>query len=319
MNDINVVKEIYEKFKTEVNKVIIGQEDIIELIFAALLTKGHVLMEGVPGTAKTLLIKSISHIIGRSFKRIQFTPDLMPSDIIGINIYDMKSGEFKIQQGPIFSDFVLADEINRAPAKTQSAMLEAMAERQVTIEGHRITLPSIFTVLATQNPLEYEGTYPLPEAQLDRFLFKLIIPYPSIANETLLLQKFESGFRSDEFEETGIRTIIKPEVIAKCQEMVKQVKTKDEIINYIIEIVNITRNWGNILTGGGPRSSIGLLIASKAIALLDGRDFVTPDDVKKIVCPVLRHRIILKPETEIEGISPDQCLKTILSQVKVPR
>ncbi len=313
------VHDIFSNLKREIKKVIVGQDQVIDLILGALLIRGHVLLEGVPGTAKTLTIKTLAHCIGVTFRRIQMTPDLMPSDIIGTNIYDMQTSTFKIQQGPIFTDFALADEVNRAPAKTQSAMLECMEERQVTIEGNRFKLSSIFTVLATQNPLEYEGTYPLPEAQLDRFIFKILVPYPGAEEENAILERFEEGFRSDELSRVGLQKVTTSEEISLCQNAIRQVKTKASIIEYIANVVRATRSWKDLLVGGGPRASIGLLLASKAVALMDGRDFVTPDDVKMMVYPVLRHRIILKPEAEIEGITPDESLDAVLTQVKVPR
>ncbi|MDP7422509.1 MAG: MoxR family ATPase [bacterium] len=319
MIDIAKVKETSNRLKTEVKKVIVGQDEVIDLILQAMLIRGHILLEGVPGTAKTLTVKTLAHSIGIGFRRLQMTPDLMPSDIVGTNIYDMKTCAFKVQKGPIFTDFVLADEINRAPAKTQSAMLECMEERQVTIEGTRFALSPIFMVLATMNPLEYEGTYPLPEAQLDRFIFKILVPYPDTREENSILDRFEEGFRADEFKKVGIERVTDTDEILQCQEGIRLVKTKDSIIEYITDIVRSTRSWKDLLVGGGPRASIGLLLSSKAVALMDGRDYVTPDDVKKMVYPVLRHRIILKPEAEIEGISPDECLDAILTQVKVPR
>lgn len=319
MVDITRVNSLFKRIREELSKVIIGNEEIIDMILAAIMIRGHVLLEGVPGTAKTLLVKSLALTLGAGFKRLQMTPDLMPSDILGINIFDAGIGKFRVQKGPIFSDFVLADEINRAPAKTQSAMLECMEERQVTIEGTCFPLSKIFTVLATQNPLEYEGTYPLPEAQLDRFIFKILIPYPETTEESEILGRVEHGFRAERFENSGISKVTDIEEISACQEIVGNITTKQSIIEYIISIVRMTRSWGGLLVGGGPRASIGIHLASKGVALLDGRDFVTPDDVKRVVCPVLRHRIILKPEAEIEGMTADDCLKSIMAQVKVPR
>ncbi len=313
------VREIFSNLRTEIQKVIVGQASVIELILASLLVRGHVLLEGVPGTAKTLTVKTLAQTIGAKFQRIQMTPDLMPSDVIGTNIFDSRTGTFHIHKGPIFSDLALVDEINRAPAKTQSALLECMEERQVTIEGNQFPLSNIFLVLATQNPLEYEGTYPLPEAQLDRFLFKILINYPEPGEENKVLEKFESGFRSDNLNSVGISPVTSIDEILGCQAAMRQVKTKPPIIEYITSITRTTRNWSDIQVGGGVRSSIGLFMASKALALLDGREFVTPDDVKQMVFPVLRHRIILKPEAEIEGQTPDEVLKAVVAQVKVPR
>ncbi len=319
MVDVSRVRDIFAALKKEIQKVIVGQEGAIDLILAAILIRGHVLLEGVPGTAKTLTVKTLAQSIQSGFQRIQMTPDLMPSDVLGTNMFDARTGTFQVHKGPIFSDLVLVDEINRAPAKTQSALLECMEEKQVTIEGNRFPLSPIFTVLATQNPLEYEGTYPLPEAQLDRFIFKILIDYPAAGEENKVLEKFEAGFRSDKLGEAGLTPVTTPQEIAACQEIIKQVKTKPAIIEYITAITRATRGAPDIQVGGGVRSSIGLFLASKAVALIDGRDFTTPDDVKKMVCPVLRHRIILKPEAEIEGVTPDDTLTAIVNQVKVPR
>jgi len=319
MVDVARVREIFSNLKKEIQKVIVGQEEPIDLILSAVLIRGHVLLEGVPGTAKTLTVKTLAQTVQAGFQRIQMTPDLMPSDVLGTNMFDSHTGTFQVHKGPIFSDLVLVDEINRAPAKTQSALLECMEEKQVTIEGNRFPLSPIFTVLATQNPLEYEGTYPLPEAQLDRFMFKILIDYPRDGEENKILEKFEAGFRSDKLSEAGLMAITTPQEIIECQEIIKQVKTKPSIIEYITQIIRASRSAGDIQVGGGVRSSIGVFLASKALALIEGRDFVTPDDVKKMVCPVLRHRIILKPEAEIEGIAPDDALTAIVNQVKVPR
>ncbi|RCK79125.1 MAG: MoxR-like ATPase [Candidatus Ozemobacter sibiricus] len=319
MVDVSRVRDIFAGLKREIQKVIVGQETAIDLILSAILIRGHVLLEGVPGTAKTLTVKSLAQTVQAGFQRIQMTPDLMPSDVLGTNMFDARTGTFQVHKGPIFSDLVLVDEINRAPAKTQSALLECMEERQVTIEGNRFPLSPIFTVLATQNPLEYEGTYPLPEAQLDRFIFKVLIDYPQASEENKILEKFEAGFRADKLTEAGLTPVTTPDEILACQEVVKQVKTKPTIIDYITQITRATRDSPDIQVGGGVRSSIGLFLASKAVALIDGRDFVTPDDVKKMVAPVLRHRIILKPEAEIEGVTPDEALNAIVTQIKVPR
>lgn len=313
------VKEIFSVIKSEASKVIVGQEKAVDLILAALLVRGHILLEGVPGTAKTLTVKTIAEIIGASFRRVQMTPDLMPSDVLGTTVYDAKSGTFNTHKGPIFCDLALIDEVNRAPAKTQSALLECMEERQVTIEGNKYPLSTIFTVLATQNPLEYEGTYPLPEAQLDRFMFKILIDYPEQVHEQSILQKFETGFRSDNLSSAGLEKVVTLEEIVQCRDSVGKIQTRDDIIKYITEIVRATREWSDIQVGAGVRASISLLLSSKAKALLDGREFVTPDDVKSMVYPVLRHRVILKPEAELEGITSDECLEKIVNRVKVPR
>lgn len=319
MIDLARVKDVFIRLKTEMQKVIVGQDPVLNLILTGMLAKGHILLEGVPGTAKTLTVKTLAQIIGAKFQRLQMTPDLMPSDIIGTNIFDQRTATFQVQKGPIFADLVLVDEINRAPAKTQSALLECMEERQITIEGQLFPLPPLFMVLATQNPLEYEGTYPLPEAQLDRFLFKGLISYPEAKDENLILERYESGFRAAELKKVGLESIVTLEEMQECQAAIALVKTKPALIDYLSTIVRTTRATNEILVGGGVRASISLLLASKANALIEGRDFVTPDDVKLMTAPVLRHRLILKPETEIEGISTDEILKRILNQVKVPR
>lgn len=319
MADFSKVQEVFSSLRKELQKVIVGQDQVIDQILTALLVRGHVLLEGVPGTAKTLTVKTIARLMGLSFQRIQMTPDLMPSDVLGTTVFDAPTGAFQVHKGPIFCDLVLVDEINRAPAKTQSALLECMEERQVTIEGNRLPLPRVFMVLATQNPLEYEGTYPLPEAQLDRFLFKVLIDYPSAAAEKTILERYESGFRADRLDEVGLQTVTSPDQLILCQDALRQVQTKQPVMEYIISIVRLTRTWSDLLVGGGIRADISLFLASKAKALMEGREFVTPDDVKAMTMPVLRHRIILKPEAEIEGATPDQIIQSVLAQVKVPR
>ncbi len=319
MIDLARVKEIFLQLRAEMQKVIVGQDPVLNLILTGMLARGHILLEGVPGTAKTLTVKTLAQIIGAKFQRLQMTPDLMPSDIIGTNIFDQRTASFQVQKGPIFADLVLVDEINRAPAKTQSALLECMEERQITIEGQLFPLPSLFMVLATQNPLEYEGTYPLPEAQLDRFLFKGLVSYPEAKDENQILERYESGFRSAELKNVGLASVVSLDEMQQCQQAISLVKTKPALIEYISTIVRTTRTTNEVLVGGGVRASISLLLASKANALIDGRDFVSPDDVKLMAPPVLRHRMILKPETEIEGVTTDEILKRILNQVKVPR
>lgn len=319
MPDFQTIRDLFARVRGEIRKAVVGQEEGVDLLLAALLARGHVLLEGIPGTAKTLLARSVASALGGSFKRIQMTPDLMPSDLLGVNMLDMKTGAFRVQKGPIFCDFALADEVNRAPAKTQSAMLECMGERQVTIEGQRFPLSPVFTVIATQNPIEFEGTYPLPEAQLDRFLFKLDIPCPSPDDERAILRRHEGGFRADALEEAGIAAVAPVEELRAAQAALVGVKTAEPVLGYIVELVNATRGSAHILVGAGPRASIGLHLASKAVALLDGREFATPDDVKRVAKPVLRHRIVLRPEAEIEGFTADACLDQLLAGVKVPR
>lgn len=309
---IRDVRSIAQKVLSEVSKVIVGKLDILQNIFIALLADGHVLLEGVPGVAKTVMAKTFSDTLGCEFKRIQFTPDLLPADIIGTNIYDQKSGKFYLRKGPIFANIVLADEINRAPPKTQSALLECMQEKQVTIEGETYYLPRPFTVLATQNPIELEGTYPLPEAQVDRFFFKLIVDYPNPEEELEILK------RKNVAEEAIVETVASPQIVVAMQEAVKKVYVDDSMFEYIKNIVLRTRNHPQILLGASTRASIVLLYASKARAAILGRDFVIPDDIKSLTFPVLNHRIILKPEAELEGISAGRIINEILEEVEVP-
>ncbi len=319
MNKFEAIRALLDRVRAEIRKAVVGQDEGVDLLLAALLARGHVLLEGIPGTAKTLLCRTVAAALGGSFKRIQMTPDLMPSDLLGVNILDVKTGNFRVQKGPIFCDFALADEVNRAPAKTQSAMLECMAERQVTIEGQRFPLPSVFTVFATQNPIEFEGTYPLPEAQLDRFLFKIHVPCPEPETEREILRRHEAGFRADRLEESGVEVVASVEALAAAQAALVEVKTADPVLAYIVDIVDATRNSPHVLVGAGPRASIGLHLASKASALMAGREFATPDDVKRVARPVLRHRIILRPEAEIEGLTPDACVEALVAGVRVPR
>jgi MoxR-like ATPase len=285
----------------------------------ALFTGGHVLLEGVPGTAKTLMAKTLAHLIAAEFRRVQFTPDLMPSDIVGTQVFDLSTGRFHLRRGPIFTQILLGDEINRAPAKTQSALLEAMEERQVTIEGERHALPEPFMVLATQNPVEYEGTYPLPEAQLDRFLFKVLIGYLPAEAETEILRRYHTGFDAHDLATAGLQPVITPADIARCRAEIATVTVEPGIMTYVTQIAAASRRSLDLILGGSPRASIALLLASKAYAALQGRTYVTPDDIKSLAAPVLRHRIILKPEAEIEGLDADAVVRRVLAKVEVPR
>jgi MoxR-like ATPase len=303
----------------EIGKVIVGQQAAVEAIFLALVCEGHVLFEGVPGTAKTLMVKALAHVVGCQFKRIQMTPDLMPSDVLGTYVFDMQSARFSLRKGPIFTSLLLADEINRAPAKTQSALLEGMEERQVTIDGVPHALPRPFMVFATQNPVEYEGTYPLPEAQLDRFLFKILIEYPTQDEEDRLLRLHHEGFNPLRLAEYGLQPVATPEDIAACSQEIQQVTVEPGIIRYISAIARRTRQVDALYLGCSPRGSVMLLRASKALAAARGRSFVIPDDVKAMALPVLRHRVILRPEAEIEGLTPDEALLSVLDTVEVPR
>jgi MoxR-like ATPase len=303
----------------ELRKVVVGQDEAIEKILVAILAEGHALIEGVPGTAKTLIVKTLARIVGAQFTRIQFTPDLMPSDITGTNVFNMQSSEFALRQGPIFTDILLADEINRTPPKTQAALLEAMEERQTTIDGERYPLSPLFTVLATENPIEYEGTYPLPEAQLDRFLLKILIDYPSPQAELEIVARWDAGFNSRRLEQIEILPLAEAEAISRCRAEIKQIKTEPGIQKYIVEIVHKTRNHPNILYGASPRASVALLLCSKALAAIRGRDFPTPDDVRDVAMPVLRHRLALRAEAELDGATTDAVISDIIKTVEVPR
>lgn len=296
-----------------------GQEDVIELLTVALFTGGHVLLEGVPGTAKTLMAKTMARLIDARFGRIQFTPDLMPSDVVGTSIFDLATGHFHLKRGPIFTQVLLADEINRAPAKTQAALLEAMEERQVTLEGERHPLQFPFFVVATQNPVEYEGTYPLPEAELDRFLFKVIVRYPAEAAERDVLRAHDRGFDARNLDTDEVEPVISPDGLRAAMAEIRSVTVDDTLIGYITSVVDATRRSPDLLLGGSPRASIGLLLAGKTLAALRGRTYVTPDDVKELAMPLLRHRVILKPEAEIEGLTPDRVIERVLAAVPVPR
>jgi MoxR-like ATPase len=305
--------------KTEAAKVIVGQDEVFEQIAIAFFSGGHVLLEGVPGTAKTLLAKTLAHLVDAHFGRIQFTADLMPSDVIGTQVFDMNSSRFHLKRGPIFTNILLADEINRAPAKTQSALLEAMEERQTTIEGELHLLQAPFMVLATQNPIEYEGTYPLPEAQLDRFMFKIRVAYPPEEVEREVLLRYHHGFDPRRLDATGIASVIHPGDLSPVQQEVQGVTVEEGVLRYITQVATATRASPDLILGGSPRASITLLLTAKTRAALRGRDFVTPDDVKDVILPTYRHRIILRPEAEIEGLDADAVMRRIVARLDVPR
>ena len=314
-----ITQDVTTRIRAEAAKVLVGQEEPFTQLLIALFSGGHALLEGVPGTAKTLMAKTLAALTRTEFKRVQFTPDLMPSDVVGTQVYEMGSGQFRLRTGPIFTNVLLGDEINRAPAKTQSALLEAMEERQVTIEGQRLPLPEPFCVLATQNPVEYEGTYPLPEAQLDRFLFKVLVDYAPQEVEVEVLRRYHRGFDARDLEQAGLQPAVTPETLASCQAEIRGVEVDDGILKYITDIAQASRKSLDLLLGGSPRASISLLLAAKTWAAMQGRSFVVPDDVKFLVRPVYRHRIILKPEAEIEGLNADTAMTRILSKVEVPR
>ncbi len=310
---------LFSQLRSEAAKVIVGQDAVFEQVVIAFFAGGHVLLEGVPGTAKTLLAKTLARLIDAEYGRIQFTADLMPSDVVGTQVFDLNSGSFNLRQGPIFTQILLADEINRAPAKTQSALLEAMEERQVTIDGTGYPLGDTFMVLATQNPVEYEGTYPLPEAQLDRFLFKVRVDYPPAEAEEEVLRRYHTGFDAHKLDALGLQPMIRGDEMAGHRAEIQAVTVEPGILAYITRLVTATRRSPDLLLGGSPRASIALLQTSKVHAALQGRDYVTPDDVKPLAAPVLRHRIILRPEAEIEGIDPDAAIRRVLAGIDVPR
>ena len=315
----NLVQTVFEKMKQEAQKVIVGQTELFELVVVSLFSGGHVLLEGVPGTAKTLIAKTLAMVVAGEFSRVQFTPDLMPSDIVGTSVYDLTTNQFNLKRGPVFTNVLLADEINRAPAKTQSALLECMEERQVSIDGIRHELSPPFMVVATQNPIEYEGTYPLPEAQLDRFLFKLRVDYPMREVETQILMNYHHGFNATRLEAVGIESVVDSDSLQACQTEIQAVTVEDTIFNYIVGLAEASRNSNELVLGGSPRASIALLLASKTYAALQGRDYILPDDVKFLAPHVYRHRVLLKPDAEIEGLTPDDVIDRLLAEAEIPR
>ena len=315
----NQAVEITRRLRDEIAKAVVGQQAIIDHVLASLLAGGHVLIEGVPGLGKTLLVKALAKTFAGDFARIQFTPDLMPADVMGHAVFDLKNQSFTLRKGPIFTHLLLADEINRAPAKTQSALLEVMQERQVTIEGESHLLAAPFMVLATQNPLEQEGTYPLPEAQLDRFLVKVLIDYPSASEELTLLKLTTAGRVGDALDVSLLNTLIKPDTVVALQQITANIRVDHAVAEYAVRITRATRDWPGIAIGAGPRGAISLVRVARALALLAARDFVTPDDIKAAALPVLRHRVTLSPETELEGLSADRMLTNLLEQTAAPR
>lgn len=315
--DLSHLSAAVNKIKNELRKVIVGQEEMIELLIVSILANGHSLIEGVPGVAKTVTAKLLAKTMDVNFSRIQFTPDLMPSDILGTSVFSMKNNEFEFKPGPIFSNIILIDEINRAPAKTQAALFEAMAERQVTIDGKEYDLKAPFLVFATQNPIEQEGTYRLPEAQLDRFLFKINVDYPNLEEEIQILTDQHARKNTD--AESTVETVMNADEIAAYQRTVKEIFIEDHLIKYIAKIILDTRNNPNLYLGASPRASIAIMNGAKAHAAIKGRDFVTPDDIKFIATAVMRHRIILTPEREMEGLTADRAVAQILENIEIPR
>jgi len=315
--DLQELLNAVTQVKNQLEKVIIGQTEFIDLLIMALLADGHVLIEGVPGVAKTITAKLLAKSISSNFSRIQFTPDLMPSDILGTSIFNVKISEFEFKKGPIFSNLILIDEVNRAPAKTQSALFEVMEERQITIDSYKFKMPPPFMVLATQNPIEQEGTYALPEAQLDRFLFKINVGYPVKADEVAILQA--QILRKNVLPETQIEAVLGEVKLLKYRKLIYDILIDEKLVSYIADLVCTTRSHPQLYLGGSPRASLAILQASKACAAMNGRDFVTPEDIQKVIYPVLRHRMMLMPEHEMEGLTTDHVIKSIIATIKVPR
>jgi MoxR-like ATPase len=315
---MEAVPQLLDQLRQQVGKVVVGQEEFRDHCLVTLLCRSHALLEGVPGVAKTLLVKTLSRILGLEFQRVQCTSDLMPADIIGTNILNMATSSFNLHKGPVFTDLLLVDEINRMPPRTQAALLECMEEYQVTIDGTRYQLPAEFSVFATQNPIEFEGTYPLPEAQLDRFLLKIRVAYPAANDEVQMLTNVQNGFEARDLDSMGL-TPLPAGLLAAAQQEVKAVKVEPALFNYIVQIARRTRDWPSLSLGASPRAAISLMVVARAIAAMDARDYVIPDDVKAAAPPVLRHRLGLKPEADLEGLSPDLIIADVLRAVEVPK
>lgn len=315
--EIDLLNKRVADIRREIGKVVVGQETIIDLLLAGIFTGGHILLEGVPGIAKTLTAKLVARAVSVSFSRIQFTPDLMPTDVTGTTVFNLKTSEFAFNQGPVFANLVLIDEINRAPAKTQSSLFEVMEEKQITMDGKTYPMDFPFLVIATQNPIEQEGTYRLPEAQLDRFLFRLKLGYPTLDQEIEILKKFRSDFSSKILE--NVSPVISKQDLKDSQELIEKIHIKDEILEYIARLIDSTRNNGDLSLGASPRASLAIMRASKAIAAMNGRDFVTPDDVKYVSHPVLNHRIMLTAEREMEGVEAEDVIREITERLDIPR
>lgn len=315
--DLSALQTSMQAIRQEINKVIVGQERLIEQLLVALLSNGHILLEGVPGIAKTIAVKLLAKTIDADFCRIQFTPDLMPSDILGTSVFNLKTSEFEFRKGPIFGNIILIDEVNRAPAKTQAALFEVMEERQITLDGVRYAMPPPFVVIATQNPIEQEGTYRLPEAQLDRFLFKTMVEYPGLAEEFEIIRREHEAGEHDKTAE--VQKVVTGEQIVRYQALTRNLLIEPNLITYIAKIVQNTREHSFLYLGASPRASLAVLNASKGFAALAGRDFVTPEDIKEAAIPVLRHRVIVSPEKEMEGVKADRIVRDILESIEIPR
>ena len=311
------LKNSVTSLKDQLSRVIVGQENFVELLIVGLLSNGHVLIEGVPGVAKTITAKLFAKCLKTNFSRIQFTPDLMPSDVLGTSVFNMKTSEFEFNKGPVFSNIILIDEINRAPAKTQAALFEVMEERQVTIDGETYKMDAPFMVMATQNPIEQEGTYALPEAQLDRFIFKISVDYPSLEEEVMILKTHHE--RKGKLPEAEIDAVLSPDKIALLKEQIHKIIVEEKLLNYIAELINKTRNHPHLYLGASPRASIAVMNAAKAFAAVNGRDFVIPEDIKNSLKPVLRHRLILSPDREMEGMTAGSVIDMIAQSVEIPR
>lgn len=316
MNDIYTT---FIRLKNALSQIIVGQSALVQELLVALLAGGHVILEGVPGTGKTLTVKAMARLVEAEFRRIQLTPDVLPSDILGTNIFDFNSREFILKPGPIFTQILLADEINRTPPKTQAALLEAMEEQQVTLDGESLPLSPLFWVIATQNPLEFEGTYPLPEAQLDRFLFKLLVDYPETGAEKQMLLNAQAGLQTKRLDLEALKPIATVEQIIAAREEIRSVRVAEPLVDYLLALVQRTRQHPDLILGASPRSAVAWLQASKAHAWLSARDYATPDDVKAVAQPLLRHRLILRPETQLDGLVVESVIMSLLGQVAVPR
>src|SRR5215470_8107777 len=312
------IQQVVETVRREMGKVVVGQAELRDQCLITLLCQGHALLEGVPGIAKTLAVKTMSRLLRTDFQRVQCTSDLMPADIIGTNVLNMATSNFQLHKGPVFTDLLLVDEVNRMPPRTQAALLECMEEYQVTIDGVRHQLPAEFSVFATQNPVEFEGTYPLPEAQLDRFLLKIRVPYPTAEHEVQILTNVQNGFEAREIDSIGLAPL-PPGLLMHAQSEVKSVKVEPALFRYIAQIARRTRDWPSLSLGASPRAAISIMVVARAMAAMDGRDYIIPDDVKSAAVPVLRHRVVLKPEAELEGLTSDLIIGELLKAVEVPK